>query len=281
MRLHFLGCAVLALSVLAHGSAKAEPFNYDGATLQAGALDERDMRGAYGASGAQQSDWRVTLGAGVMLKPEYEGGDEYEVMALPMFNVRYKDRAFLNPWHGLGYEFFKDDNFTFGTAVNYDFGRDEDDADRLRGLGDVDAGADLKLFGEIDLGLVDLNLEAAQNLGGHEGFTAEAALMYNARSGQSTFISIGPSITYASDDYMKSYFGVNANQSARSGLGRFNAEGGFKDIGFSANVRHMIDQNWFVNGMASYDVLIGDAADSPVTERDSQPRVLLGAGYSF
>ena len=42
---------------------------------------------------------------------------------------------------------------------------------------------------------------------------------------------------------------------------------------------YRINQEWGVNAMASYDLLLGDAADSPVVKDENQ--YLLGVGLSY
>ncbi len=84
--------------------------------------------------------------------------------------------------------------------------------------------------------------------------------------------------TYASDDYMENYFGINASQAARSSLNAFNAESDIKDVGVSAGITYSITERWSVSGLASYKRLLGDAEDSPVTDvAADETQVFAGA----
>ncbi len=90
--------------------------------------------------------------------------------------------------------------------------------------------------------------------------------------------------TLATDDYMKSYFGVNAAQSARSGLRTFKADGGVKDVGLSLSTRFPLSGKWSGLAIFRYWHLLGDAADSPIVKDQGDENQLLfavGSVYRF
>jgi len=232
---------------------------------------------------AQAADeWDVKLGAGAIYKAEYKGSDEYETIALPYIDVEYNKRFFLNPQQGLGVYALRNRSYTLGASVGYEFGRDEDDDARLRGLGDVDATAELGLFGSIAFAPFELKGEIRQDiLDGHDGMTAEAGIDYKTDWSKTTFLSLGPSITWASDNYMESYFGVSNAQAANSAFNTYKAEAGIAEYGFGGTLIHMLDQNWFVTVIGEYSKLAGDAKDSPITEEDNQFFSGAFIGYKF
>ena len=80
---------------------------------------------------------------------------------------------------------------------------------------------------------------------------------------------------------MEAYFGVNATQSARSGLPEYKAEAGLKRVDLSASATYILTDKWLLRGEAGVGVLTGDAADSPIVEQDVQPSVSLFVGYRF
>lgn len=219
-----------------------------------------------------QNDWTITGGAGLLVVPEYEGGENYEFLPVPYVDVRYRDLFVINPFDGLRVNAIRAENFKAGAGIGYDFGRDDDDADHLRGLGDVDGSIEGQLFAEYSLGATSGEITFAQDLGeGHEGFTVDAELghVFFLRE-YKTIIRPSIGTTYASDNYMQSYFGVNAGQSARSGLAQFDSEAGFKDVSADLFVRVPLSQNWSINGLGGYSRLLGDAADSPIVEDENQ-----------
>jgi MltA-interacting protein MipA len=102
--------------------------------------------------------------------------------------------------------------------------------------------------------------------------------------------------TYASDDYMSDYFGIDAANAARSGLDRYSADAGFKDAGldlvlgfgqgpgwraaFGAEGRTMrrdrpaiLEQPGSACGLGSGDPLrLGSAAGLSLPLTENQPR---------
>lgn len=80
----------------------------------------------------------------------------------------------------------------------------------------------------------------------------------------------GPSVTLASGSYMQTGLGVSASQGAASGYPRYDADGGPKAVRFGFSTSRLITHYWLLNADAAVLRLLGDAADSPVTQR--QPR---------
>lgn len=72
--------------------------------------------------------------------------------------------------------------------------------------------------------------------------------------------------TWASEDYMSSYFGIDSADAARSGLDRFNADEGFKDVSLGGALNYRFLERWSVTALATYARLLGDAEDSPVVD---------------
>ncbi len=115
------------------------------------------------------SDWSFTLGAGALLTPSYPGAASTKVVPLPFVDVRYKDRIFLSPIAGLGVNVLAVPGARLGVSLLPDLGRSASQGNRLRGWGDISAGADVKLFGELRvlgplavLGLRDRHRELGQ-----------------------------------------------------------------------------------------------------------------------
>lgn len=228
-----------------------------------------------------ESDWKVTLGAGVSYRPEYEGGDELEPSPIPLVDITWKDRLFLNTRQGLGAYAIRTDRFRLGTSLGYSLGRDEDDADALEGLGDIDPAAQAHLFGSYSYGMVRLHADLSQDLGGSDGLQVEPGATFMYPVSKSLTLSAGVSATWASDDYMQAYFGVTPAQSLRSGLDTYDAEAGFKRADLNIGATWSVNENWFTRANLGFGYLLGDAADSPITQDEFQPSVSLFVGYKF
>ncbi|HSA82816.1 MAG TPA: MipA/OmpV family protein, partial [Geminicoccaceae bacterium] len=85
------------------------------------------------------------------------------------------------------------------------------------------------------------------------------------------------------EDYMSSYFGIDAADAARSGLDQFNADEGFKDVSVGGALTYRYDR-LSVSLLANYARLIGDAADSPVVDDAGDENQFFGGAlvnYTF
>lgn len=91
--------------------------------------------------------------------------------------------------------------------------------------------------------------------------------------------TLGPRLTYVSEDSMQSYYGVSADQSARSGYDRFDAGAGFRDIGLVSSWTWLFRPSWALTGFTEYSRLLSDAADSPLVDDVGDPNhLVVGAG---
>lgn len=244
-------------------------------------------------SGAAHADSQLVLGAGAGVKPDYLGSDDYEAMALPMLRYSWSGEAASSPASGYKTSVglidvqagFPDGvdvgiariatptrNFTLRVGGGYRFGRDADDNDALRGMGDVDGQGIVR---------VSLASEPAgpRGLGTAYGLAYEAdvtdetngetmtlfvkhALPLTAR----TTLTLSGDLRWADEDQMQAYFGVTPTQAARSGHARFDAGSGFSDAGLAARVDWAFADHWILSGRVGYTRLLGDAADSPLVD---------------
>lgn len=245
-------------------------------------------------------DWEFVIGAGVGYGSKYEGSDEMEAMFLPVAAVTWRDTLYLSTEDGLGAVVYDDNDLTVNVAFNYDWGREESDSSDLRGLGDVDGAVTANLSLEYDIGPVTPFLELTRHLGGTNGmeasFGVETMIPVSAFMGSESgsgglgsddggdngpaFLA-GISSTWSDDKYMKNYFGVNATQSARSGLRQYTAKSGLKSVTAELGFLYPVNENWEVMTMIEYSRLIGDAADSPISKDDGVVFGGLTVSYKF
>ena len=88
-------------------------------------------------------------------------------------------------------------------------------------------------------------------------------------------------LTYASDNYMDSYFSIDAADSARSGLSQFNADAGIKDVGANAALTYSFSEHWAAGGIVAYKRLLNDAEDSPVTKVGDENQYVAGVFFTY
>jgi outer membrane scaffolding protein for murein synthesis (MipA/OmpV family) len=80
---------------------------------------------------------------------------------------------------------------------------------------------------------------------------------------------------------MESYFKIDGNNAARSGLDTYDAGGGFKDIGLNVMTTFKPWEHWGFMGLLGYKRLIGDAEDSPVVEDEGEANQFSGGCLYF
>lgn len=241
-------------------------------------------------------DWKYSVSAGGIFAPQYRGDDEYRLNMFPNISVEYGDRFFAS-LAGVGYNVINNNGWRIGPVAKYDFGRDEDgssplgitgdDTNDLIGLGDVDGTFEIGGFVEYSIEQFTAKVELRQGINGHEGFIGEGELKYGNSVnafGKNIYYSFGPEFVFGNDDYTSAFYGVNAAQSARSGLAQFDAEGGLVSYGFHGSIVVPATDNISVIGFAGYDKLAGDVADSTlVQQRGSEDQGIVGLllNYNF
>jgi MipA family protein len=259
----------LAAGFLVAGLVLASPL----AVLAAGSSSKT------GASG--NGVWTTRLGAVVKFAPKYEGGGRYQFGALPVIDVTWGNRVFLNMEHGLGIYALNDRTWKLGAAVGYDAGRDEKDGPRLRGMGDIGAAARASMFGSYNIDRFALSAKLARDIGGSDGVLATFGAGYKVPVSEKAGVSADISTTWADRSYMRDRFGVSRDQSIRSGNRQFTIGSGFKNVAVGLGSTYNLTENWSVMGRAGISMLMNDAADSPVVEDKASFISTLGASYRF
>ncbi|MDX3926271.1 MAG: MipA/OmpV family protein [Shinella sp.] len=225
-------------------------------------------------------DWSLIVGAGAFYKPEYEGSDEFKISPIPFVVFTYGNWLEIDPG-GVSVTVLETNGFSLTGKVGYETGRDEDDGDRLEGLGDIDFAATVGAKIAYDWGPVELYAAVDQTIDGSESLIGTFGIEYSAPVTDRLILGARAEATLANDKHMQAYFGVDAAQSARSGLSEYKAEAGFKRVDFSASATYALSEHWLVRGEAGVGVLTGDAADSPIVEKKVQPSVSAFIGYKF
>lgn len=244
------------------------------------AADEAPDASAPGGIQGQLGGWQVVLGGGALIAPEYEGGDTYEIVPIPFVTATFGGWLTVDPT-GATAEVYDSGPFSFAAKVGYETGRDEDDADALRGMGDVDLGVTVGGRAAVSFGQAELFGSVEKTIGGSEGLLLVAGVEMMHVVTPSLFLGAGVSATYADANHMEAYFGVDAAQAQRSGYQRFDAGAGFKRVDLGVSATYNVTENWFLRSEAGVGLLVGDAADSPIVRDEVQGSGMLIAGYRF
>ena len=255
------------------------------ASLAAAALGAMTSASAAGGFGGLGDTWQV--GGFVFVTPKYEGSKDYEVRGAPFIApAGLSDDTSWIQFRGpddLRFRVIQVNGFEAGPLVGWRFDRDDSDASRLRGLGDVDGGIVLGGYVAYDTGFIKPFISY------HHGVTGDdtGALV---RFGAETKTRIGSAsvtayagATWADDDFMDAYFSISNAQSlsSRANLAAYNADSGVKDIYIGLNADVPLTDVWTLKLSGKYSHLLDEAADSPIVEDENQFFGGLGLSYKF
>lgn len=271
----FSARAAFVLSALVAGAAPAKAQNFnDFATGMTDTLQAAiDL--------LPQDVTNVRLGLGPSLAPYYEGDDKIKVGVIPAISLRYRDLVEVNnnevrliAFNRLLNSDTNDasgGNLRVGPTISVDFGRDEDVSSDLTGLGNVGDSIELGAFVAYTQGPMRLRARARHDvISGHGGGSVRLDAGYTVFQAAPVALGVNVNSTWVTGKYMRSFFGVTPAQSAASGLPVYNPGSGFKDVGAEISANYMFASQWALVANASYNRLLGSAADSPlVSQRGS------------
>ncbi len=243
--------------------------------------------------------WEFTVGAGGDFGPKYEGSDKIEFSPGFLIEAAWDDTIFLGP-DGIGANLYEGGDFSVSGSLSYGGGREESEDANLRGLGDIDSSTMVNLNFEYEFGLVSPYVSVTKHFGGTDGLQAQigaqTAVPIKFLTGEFSeadleaiddplpagpMLSFGVSTDWADGNYNGDHFGVNAQQSARSGLRRHDAGAGFKSINVDVGLMYPITESWSADAVVGYSHLIGDAGDSPIVRKEGQLSGGLSLSYKF
>lgn len=238
-----------------------------------------------------------TISGGVVSAPSFLGSGETSVYAFPDISVAIGDRLNISLLDGVSYDVYKDDFFSVGAVLTYDFGREDTPSDHdlqlsdvarseITGLGDIEETAEIGGYVEHSYRNFQTKLALRKGVdGGHDGVVGDLDITYNAPVdlfGRQSVISFGPTVSFSDDSYASTFFDVSAAQSAASGISEYDADGGIMSYGLHASAYVPLNQNVALVGFAAFDQLTGDVGDSSIVqERGSDEQTTAGFVLSY
>jgi outer membrane protein len=249
------------------------------------------------AGSATAQDWAVPdtsgfdniVGVGALMLPDYQGSDDYTFTAAPMAQFKFSGERYVQI---IGNKLFINvldhPNFELGPKLVYRFGRDDVEDMRVDKMKKIDGSVEMggflgykRVFDGDIRHRMNAHIDVTQDVSnGHDGWVIDMAALYWKPVSQALDLGVRGNFTVASDDYMKTYFGVNPGNVKTSGLKSHVAHGGAKDIGLAGMGLYHFSENWHLGGTLLYQRLLGDAADSPVVSQRGSANQLYG-GFSL
>jgi len=242
------------------------------------------------------NDWKTSVGSALIIATAFTGSKRYNLLAVPDIRVAYKDLFFANVRDGVGYAVLNKGGWRVGPVMTYTFSRSENDGgsvfriagsrdDSLRGMGDVPGTVSLGGFAEYGLKPYKLRLQLHKGLSGHNGLVAEGKVNYSGTlvlSEHRLVYSFGPQIKFGDQTYINAYWGVSAEQSARSGLALYQADAGVTSYGINGFATTQMTDSISISLITGFDRLASPVADSPLVQtRGSKNQAMCGLSISY
>ncbi len=230
-------------------------------------------------------DWKLIVGATGMVAPDFDGAKDLMFQVSPIISLGKAgpEARFTSRNDGISFSLYDNGSVRAGAAGNIIFERDSDDD--LAGLDPVRFGVEIGGFAEIyPTDWLRVRGEVLQGIRSHSGVVADIRVDAFKDITPSVRVSGGPRISFASADYFESYYGVNATESANSGLSEYHPDGGINSIGVGGAYDWKATEKLTTSVFGEYSRLMGSAADSSLVEERGSPNQFtfgVSAAYRF
>lgn len=253
------------------------------AAAQAQDIDSiRQMPAAEGP-GTSTGTGQGIVGLGMASGPRFPGADDTRTRLLPVLGYQWANGWFASTLGGVGVNLSSTPGLQYGPRLTVDFGRRESTDAALRGMGNVQASAELGGF--VHYRVVDaLTLHADLRAGSgedHKGVRMDLGAGYGFQLAPGMRLRLGASTTVANQAYAQTHFGVTAGQSASSGYALYTPKAGFQDVRASVGLNVALAPRVMLSTALTSTTLLGDAKDSPLVRKTSGLSGQIGVAYGF
>jgi outer membrane protein len=230
-------------------------------------------------------NWYLSVGAAGFSGPKFEGSKHNKLQFAPLvsFGKQGAGPRFTSRNDNPAFSLFDTGAIRAGIVGKFDPSRDSSDGSELKGLKKEKWGAELGGFVEVyPTDWLRARAELRQGIRSHSGLVADTAIDAFTDIAPNLRLSGGPRASFATSDYFNTYYGVNASESAASGLSRYNPGGGVKSIGVGGALTWQATENISASSFIEYSRLQGPAAGSSlVKERGDRNQLLIGVSATY
>lgn len=253
------------------------------------------LLGLAGNAAAQQAEtlptgWSGTLGFGAVNEATYLGSPNRRTMGVPFVELNYTTASmgsFQLGQQGAAWAFPEISGLTLAVQLAMDPGRYASKHDgfipygdvRLAGMGDVKNSAEAGVMAAY--GPVSLSVRQSLGSKGHEGLVADLGIEHGMQVNDRLAVSVGIGARWADDDYMQSFFGVTDTQAAASRFDAYSAGKGVNSAQASVVAEYQVKGAWYAMAGVNYSQLLGDAKDSPISEKNGSATAFMGITWKF
>lgn len=252
---------------------------------------------------ANEGAARLSIGAGVVWTPDYEGSNDGRLTPVPAANGTLWGMSFTVLGNRASMDLVPNDtgpgwDFQVGPVAVLNLNRTNRDAihdPRVAALGEVDTA--VEVGGYIGVGRTGLITSDYDKLSVtlsyrhdvtriHKSGIWTPSVNYTTPLSTKALVGLFAGAEIVEDRYARTYFGVTPTGSARSGLPVFTPKGGQKNVNFGGVFTYAVTGD-LTKGLAivtgfNYSKLVGDFADSPlVSIAGRRHQWTVGAGLAL
>lgn len=230
-------------------------------------------------------DWYLKVGGSAFVAPRYQGDDSYLFQGKPIISLGRADQTvrFTSRNDNPSFSVYDNGAIRAGIVGKLVLPRDKDTSSDLKGLDPVKLGLEAGAFTEVyPTDWMRFRTEVRRGIRSHDGIVADVSADAFMDMTDTVRVSAGPRATFATDGYMDAYYGVSAKESSKSGLKKYNADGGVQSAGLGAAIDWKATEKVDTSLFAEYSRLLGSAADSSlVRERGAKDQFVIGVSATY
>ena len=251
-----IGVGAVALSVVAQAVAADEPAGFS---------------------------YHASVGPAIYVAPAYPGARRSREVWFPFVDADINDRFYTSAEDLIGVYAYKTEATQVGAAIAWDLThRISSDDERLRGLPNVNETARFKLFASRTLYFITGDANVATDMAGQgQGTLAQANLWFTAPFSPTFSVSVGPGVTWADADYLRTFYSMPAGRGMGVSLPAFSTRAGVVDVHLNGLAEWTVLSHYRIGASAYWAHLKGDASASPITQRRSQATLVGWIAYKF
>jgi len=239
------------------------------------------------ARAAEPDPKSLTLGIGATSAPRYSGSDQRQWQFVPVIQAR-DGAVFFDSQKGLGYDLQTDSGLYLEHTLGYSLGRSDknaswrDGSDKLKGMGNIDAALNTALaVGWTIAPWLSVEGKATLPLSDSQGAQYQTSVPLIPLQNESDTLAFQSAALFGDSRYMNTFYGVNAQQSSRSGYRHYAAPGGLYGVQNSLTWGHQFTPQWGTTLVAGYTWLSDHGADSPIVFRRNEATATAAITYTF
>ncbi|WP_144394556.1 MipA/OmpV family protein [Pleionea sediminis] len=230
--------------------------------------------------------WSFGLGLGVEYESAYEGSDEFGFEAQPAGAIQWRsgDDAFFWAGEAIGWRGLRSNRWFFEAVVAFEEGREENASEEgyLDGLGDQEEGTELVFQARRALDDNWRNWLVGRIVTGDNGNLGLFGVGHRfGDQNDGTGSELSFVVVFHDSEYANTGFGIDAAQSATSGLDETELSGGYRSFGLDYNYRNYINENLQIFGEVLYERYSSEVANSPIARNNYEAEVGVGLIYIF